>query len=129
MDWLTKTNGELCSILELIFCPQLLINIFMILQNSCDDFPKQLTVVVIARIACFWLRVRVREIKQPTLESGLRWQVVAAEQLEQLRNDNQRLRDENGALIRVISKLSKWFYDRARGVVSRESYHALTVLW
>jgi hypothetical protein len=27
--------------------------------------------------------------------------------LEQLRADNQRLRDENGALIRVISKLSK----------------------
>merc|ERR1719266_3256734 len=28
-------------------------------------------------------------------------------QLEHLKNDNQRLRDENGALIRVISKLSK----------------------
>jgi len=27
--------------------------------------------------------------------------------LEQLKADNQRLRDENGALIRVISKLSK----------------------
>merc|ERR1712059_113693 len=27
--------------------------------------------------------------------------------LEQLKSDNQRLRDENGALIRVISKLSK----------------------
>jgi cell shape-determining protein MreC len=27
--------------------------------------------------------------------------------LEQLKTDNQRLRDENGALIRVISKLSK----------------------
>merc|ERR1712062_489469 len=34
-------------------------------------------------------------------------------QLEHLKNDNQRLRDENGALIRVISKLSKkkkWFF-------------------
>jgi hypothetical protein len=31
-----------------------------------------------------------------------------AKTLEQLRADNQRLRDENGALIRVISKLSKW---------------------
>lgn len=29
------------------------------------------------------------------------------QQLEHLKNDNQRLRDENGALIRVISKLSK----------------------
>lgn len=28
--------------------------------------------------------------------------------LEILRSDNQRLKDENGALIRVISKLSKW---------------------
>jgi len=27
--------------------------------------------------------------------------------LEQLESDNQRLKDENGALIRVISKLSK----------------------
>ena len=28
------------------------------------------------------------------------------QQLETLKNDNQRLRDENGALIRVISRLS-----------------------
>ena len=28
--------------------------------------------------------------------------------LEQFRSENQRLKDENGALIRVISKLSKW---------------------
>lgn len=27
--------------------------------------------------------------------------------MEQLRQENQRLKDENGALIRVISKLSK----------------------
>jgi len=32
--------------------------------------------------------------------------------LEQLKNDNQRLKDENGALIRVISKLSKWLSRR-----------------
>lgn len=28
--------------------------------------------------------------------------------MEQLKSDNQRLKDENGALVRVISKLSKW---------------------
>jgi len=28
--------------------------------------------------------------------------------LTELKSDNQRLKDENGALIRVISKLSKW---------------------
>lgn len=28
--------------------------------------------------------------------------------LNELKSDNQRLKDENGALIRVISKLSKW---------------------
>ena len=33
---------------------------------------------------------------------------ILIQQLEHLKNDNQRLRDENGALIRVISKLSKW---------------------
>lgn len=31
--------------------------------------------------------------------------------LDQLKADNQRLRDENGALIRVISKLSKWSWE------------------
>ena len=28
--------------------------------------------------------------------------------LDQLKNDNARLRDENGALLRVIAKMSKW---------------------
>lgn len=28
--------------------------------------------------------------------------------MDTLRTENQRLKDENGALIRVISKLSKW---------------------
>ena len=28
--------------------------------------------------------------------------------MENLKADNQRLKEENGALIRVISKLSKW---------------------
>jgi protein phosphatase 1 regulatory subunit 12A len=32
---------------------------------------------------------------------------VLLQKMEQLKADNQRLKDENGALIRVISKLSK----------------------
>lgn len=32
---------------------------------------------------------------------------TCAQQLDVLKTENQRLRDENGALIRVISKLSK----------------------
>ena len=28
--------------------------------------------------------------------------------MDALKTENQRLKDENGALIRVISKLSKW---------------------
>jgi len=38
--------------------------------------------------------------------------------MQELKNDNNRLKDENGALIRVISKLSRtpassstWYYD------------------
>lgn len=31
------------------------------------------------------------------------------QQVEQLKSENQKLKDENGALIRVISKLSKWY--------------------
>lgn len=30
------------------------------------------------------------------------------QQMDALKTENQRLKDENGALIRVISKLSKW---------------------
>lgn len=33
--------------------------------------------------------------------------LIIFQQLEQLKCENQRLKDENGALIRVISKLSK----------------------
>lgn len=36
------------------------------------------------------------------------------QQLEVLKTENQRLKDENGALIRVISKLSKWLRKRDR---------------
>ncbi len=38
--------------------------------------------------------------------------------LTELKSDNQRLKDENGALIRVISKLSKW----GRPVKGEEKY-------
>jgi len=41
------------------------------------------------------------------LEKKLSEMEEELKQLEHLKNDNQRLRDENGALIRVISKLSK----------------------
>merc|ERR1711997_661221 len=41
------------------------------------------------------------------LEKKLTEMEEELKQLEHLKNDNQRLRDENGALIRVISKLSK----------------------
>lgn len=34
--------------------------------------------------------------------------LVLSQILTELKSDNQRLKDENGALIRVISKLSKW---------------------
>lgn len=32
--------------------------------------------------------------------------------MDTLRSENQRLKDENGALIRVISKLSKWWREK-----------------
>ena len=38
------------------------------------------------------------------------------QQLEVLKTENQRLKDENGALIRVISKLSKWLRKKGRVV-------------
>jgi len=34
--------------------------------------------------------------------------MTAVQMVETLRTENKKLRDENGALIRVISKLSKW---------------------
>jgi len=45
--------------------------------------------------------------EKQALEKKLAEMEEELKQLEHLKNDNQRLRDENGALIRVISKLSK----------------------
>eukprot|EP00094_Tigriopus_californicus_P006050 TCALIF_05826-PA protein Name:"Similar to PPP1R12A Protein phosphatase 1 regulatory subunit 12A (Homo sapiens)" AED:0.34 eAED:0.34 QI:0/0.4/0.33/0.5/1/0.83/6/0/271 len=45
--------------------------------------------------------------EKKALERKLSEMEEELKQLEHLKNDNQRLRDENGALIRVISKLSK----------------------
>jgi len=45
--------------------------------------------------------------EKQALEKKLSEMEEELKQLEHLKNDNQRLRDENGALIRVISKLSK----------------------
>ena len=43
-----------------------------------------------------------------TLERGLAETLEELKMLENLKADNMRLKEENGALIRVISKLSKW---------------------
>lgn len=40
--------------------------------------------------------------------------------MEVLKTENQRLKDENGALIRVISKLSKWLRITMKGGESFE---------
>jgi cGMP-dependent protein kinase interacting domain len=38
--------------------------------------------------------------------------------MDTLKSENQRLKDENGALIRVISKLSKWWREEINSRMS-----------
>ena len=49
----------------------------------------------------------VVNLKDPNIESDLAETLEELKMLESLKKDNMRLKEENGALIRVISKLSK----------------------
>ena len=49
----------------------------------------------------------VENLKDKNLERGLAETLEELKMLENLKADNMRLKEENGALIRVISKLSK----------------------
>jgi len=49
----------------------------------------------------------VESLKDKNLERGLAETLEELKMLENLKADNMRLKEENGALIRVISKLSK----------------------
>jgi len=67
-------------------------------NNASTDQEKREKQIVVKKLA-----EMEEELKLLALSENLTDQT-----LDQLKNDNARLRDENGALLRVIAKMSKW---------------------
>jgi len=67
-------------------------------NNAVTDQEKREKQIVVKKLA-----EMEEELKLLALSENLTDQT-----LDQLKNDNARLRDENGALLRVIAKMSKW---------------------